>query len=309
MKKKTSSSLIVDNRLELLFRHAGLSEKQATLYRLLLTDGEARPSTLSKKSGIKRGNVYALLKDLAFRGLVTEFEKDKVTFFRPEPPEKLANIIEARQKDVEMAKSLAADLLPRLTSQWKTSINRPLVSHYEGKDGMEKVLEDIYGPKSGDNIVWGCVDIERMHIEFPEKLDKKLIPLRQKHKWIAKSVFVDNPGGRALKSRDHQELRESSLVDGSAYPLPAEIDVYDDKITMLSFEQNEFVGLIIQNESFAQTLRSIFKLALAGARSQQTLLSQPQRQADQASAGDPRRAQKQNTLAPSPRLYGKTPAS
>ena len=167
---------IEDDRLELLFRHAGLSEKQATLYRLLLTDGETRPSTLSKKSGIKRGNVYALLKYLSFRGLVSEFEKEKVTYFRPEPPEKIASLIEAREKDVNIAKSLAADLLPRLTSQWKTSINRPIVQIYEGKDGMEKVLEDIYGPKRGDNIVWGAVDIERMHLEFPEKLEKKLIP-------------------------------------------------------------------------------------------------------------------------------------
>lgn len=298
--KKASNSPIVDDRLALLFRHAGLSDKQATLYRLLLTDGEARPTSLSKKSGIKRGNVYALLNDLAFRGLVSEFEKEKVTYFRPEPPEKIASLIDAREKDVNTAKSLAADLLPRLTSQWKTSVNRPIVKLYEGKDGMEKVLEDIYGPKGGDNIVWGCVDIERMHIEFPEKLEKKLIPLRQKHRWTANSIFIDNPGGQALKSRDAHELRESYLVDGKRFPLPAEIDIYDDKITMLSFEQNEFVGLIVQNESFAQTLRSIFKLAYQAARSQQASPSQPQAQALQGSVPDRPRTQTRNTLAPSP---------
>lgn len=304
MKKQS----VGDDRLELLFRHAGLSDKQATLYRLLLTDGESRPSILSKKSGLKRGNVYALLKDLAFRGLVTEFEKEKVTYFRPEPPDRIAALIDAREKDVAMAKSLAADLLPRLTSQWKTSVNRPIVKLYEGKDGMEKVLEDIYGPKGGDNIVWGAVDIERMHIEFPEKLEKKLIPLRKKHQWTANSIFIDNPGGQALKARDGQELRESYLVDGKRFPLPAEIDIYDDKITMLSFEQNEFVGLIVQNESFAQTLRSIFKLAYQAARIQ-SALSHPQEQALQGSVPDRPHTQRRNTPVPSPHSSGKTPAS
>lgn len=298
MKKQS----VGDDRLELLFHHAGFSDKQATLYRLLLTDGEARPSTLSKKSGIKRSNVYALLKDLAFRGLVTEFEKEKVTYFRPEPPEKIAALIDAREKDVTMAKSLAADLLPRLTSQWKTSVNRPIVRLYEGKDGMEKVLEDIYGPKGGDHIVWGAVDIERMHIEFPEKLEKKLIPLRKKHRWTANSIFIDNPGGQALKARDSQELRESYLVDGKRFPLPAEIDMYDDKITMLSFEQNEFVGLIVQNESFAQTLRSIFKLAYQAAQNQPSLPSH-RSPTDPRSALDQSLVQRQRKPASSPPEY------
>lgn len=293
---------VQDDRLELLFRHAGMSEKQAKLYRLLLMDGQSRPSTLAKKSGLKRGNVYALLKDLAFRGLVTEFEKDKVAYFRPEPPEKLASLIQAREKDVEIAKSLARDLLPRLTSQWKTSVNRPIVSLYEGKDGMETVFEDIYGPKGGDNIVWGCVDIERVHVEFPEKLEKKLIPMRKKHRWLAKSIFVDNEGGRALKARDNTQLRQSYLIDGKRFPLPSEIDVYDDKITMLSFEHNEFVGLVIQNASFAQTLRSIFKLAYRAAQHQRAP-AHPQEPPVQASAADPLPAQTQKTPDASLRRY------
>ncbi len=296
------------NQLELLFRHAGLSEKQAKLYRLLLIDGEARPSSLSKKSGLKRGNVYALLKDLSFRGLVTEFEKEKVTYFRPEPPEKIATLIEAREKDVAIAKSLAQTLLPRLTSQWKTSINRPIVSHYEGKDGMEKIFEDIYGPKRTDNIVWGCVDIERVHVEFPEQLEKKLIPMRKKYRWLAKSIFVDNPGARKLQSRNSQELRESYLIDGKTYPLPAEIDVYDDKITMLSFEQNEFVGLIIQNASFAQTLRSIFKLAYQAAQNP-PISARPRAQPHQESAQDLLPVQTRISPDPSPRRSGKTQES
>ena len=69
---------VVDDRLELLFRHAGLAEKQAKLYRLLLTTGEERVSTLSRRSGIKRCNVYALLRDLKVRGLVSEFEKGNI---------------------------------------------------------------------------------------------------------------------------------------------------------------------------------------------------------------------------------------
>lgn len=256
--KKESNSPIVDDRLALLFRHAGLSDKQATLYRLLLTDGEARPSTLSKKSGLKRGNVYALLKDLAFRGLVNEFEKEKVTYFRPEPPEKIASLIEAREKDVSIAKSLAADLLPRLTSQWKTSIGKPVIRTYEGETGIHEVFQDIYAPKK--DIVYGCVDLEHADQAFPEHILKKLIPVRIRNKVVAHSLVADSPQARQIAAQDAAQLRKTTLVDKSKYPLPAEIDVYDDKIAMLSFEKGEFIGIVIQNEAFAQSLRSIFKL-------------------------------------------------
>ena len=43
----------MDERLELLFRHAGLSEKQAKLYRMLLIDGQERVSTLSRKQALR----------------------------------------------------------------------------------------------------------------------------------------------------------------------------------------------------------------------------------------------------------------
>lgn len=290
MQDKKNTTILSDDRMELLFRHAGLSEKQAKLYRILLADGEQRPAFLSRKSGIKRGNTYALLRDLKNRGLVSEFEKSKITYFRPEPPTQLLVLIAGREKDLHIARDLACDMVPRLTSQWKAAINRPIVQLYEGKEGMEKVFEDIYGPKGDDKVVWGCVDIERVHIEFPKQLEKKLIPMRRKYKWFAKSIFTDNDGGKALKVRDIKELRESYLVDGETYPLPAEIDIYDDKITLLSFEQQEFVGLIIQNAPFAQTLRSLFKLAYQAAQNPPKP-ARRQAQPVQASVEDPRPAQ------------------
>ncbi len=263
MPKKKTGEIPSDERLELLFRHAGLSEKQAKLYRLLLITGEERPSTLSKKSGIKRGNTYALLEDLTRHGLVQKFERGGITYFTPEPPHKLGNLVEARQREALIASELAHDLLPNLTSQYKAAIDRPVVRAFEGKEDMETVFEDIYGPHGKDNIVWGCADIERVHTEFPDKLKKKLIPLRHKNDWTANSIFVDNPGGIELHRTDASQKRVSCVVDGTQYPLPAEIDVYDDKITFMNFEKEDFVGLIIENPQFAETLRSIFKLAFA----------------------------------------------
>ncbi|MBI3559768.1 hypothetical protein HY087_01400 [Candidatus Gottesmanbacteria bacterium] len=306
MKKKATKLTGVDDRLELLFRHAGLSEKQATLYRLLLIDGESRPSTLSKKSGIKRGNVYAILKELAFRGLVTEFEKERVTYIRPEPPEKIATLIHYQEKEAQVAKRLAGELIPGLTSQWKTSIGKPVIRHYEGEAGIHEVFKDIYAPKK--DVVYGCVDLEIADAAFPQHVLKTLIPLRIRHKVVAYSLVSDSPGARAIAAQDTKQLRKTILVDKKDFPLPAEIDVYEDKVAMLSFEKGEFIGIVIQNEAFVRSLRSVFMIACQASQYPSTPAHLPEPQ-DRGSSVDPRPAQTQISPVPSPRRSDKTPGS
>lgn len=248
---------VEDDRLELLFRHAGLAEKQAKLYRLLLSTGEERVSALSRKSGIKRGNTYALLRDLKTRGLVTEFEKGKITYFRPEPPEKLVSIIEAREKEVAIAKTLASDMIPTLAGQYRMAVNRPTVTYLEGEEGLRRVFEDIYTPDKKE--IHGALDIEASNEVFPEFITKELIPQRVRYKikgWalLGKSLITEE-----LAKNDEKQLRTTILFDKENYPLPAEIEVYEDKIAMMSFAKGEFIGLIIQNHDFATSLQSIFR--------------------------------------------------
>lgn len=246
-----------DERLELLFRHAGLSEKQAKLYRILLADGQQRASALSRKSGINRSNAYALLKDLKIRGLVIQLDIGKINYFRAEPPWKLNGIIETREKDLALAKELASDMIPKLTSQWKTSLNRPLVRHFEGEKGLWDVFYDIYAPDNPD--IYGCVDMEVVHGIFPDHIIRELIPKRVKHKTFAYGLLADSQQARITASRDKDQLRNTMLFDKTKYPLPAEVEIYKDKVALMSFTRGEFVALIIENKDFAVSLRSIFK--------------------------------------------------
>ncbi len=257
-KKLNKLSSVPDQRLELLFRHLGLAEKQAKLYRLLVETGEERPAFLAHKSGFKRGNVYALLRDMQSRGLVVEFDKGKVKYFRPEPPERLAAIVDERQKDVAIAQDLAADIVPSLTFQWKESLGKPLVRHFAGEEGVRKALEDIYAPGKAEIV--GCVGLESPHEELYRHIVEKLMPLRVRRKIMARALNTDSPRARELQKNDAKHLREIFLSDGDKYPLPAEIDVYEDKIAFLSFAQKDFVGLVLENRDFARTLASVFKM-------------------------------------------------
>jgi hypothetical protein len=168
-------------------------------------------------------------------------------------------IIEGRQKEVTIAGGLARDLIPNLTSQYNLSIGKPTVSYFEGEEGLKSVFRDIYAPKKTP--VYGCVDLEAADSTFPAYIRKSLIPLRVRNKLFAYSFVANSPQAHAIQIEDANQLRMSVLLNKTEYPIPAEIDIYEDKIALLSFEKGKFIGMIIQNQVFATTLLSIFKLA------------------------------------------------
>ncbi len=258
LKKTTMKQLHTpDDRLELLFRHAGLSEKQAKLYRLLLSAGEEKAGALTKKSGMKRGNVYALLDDLVARGLVTEKTNGTVTSYLPEPPSKLLAIIDAREKEVHVAKELAADLVPSLTGQYKSAVGKPVIQYFHGEEGLKTVLENIYS--EGKTEILGCVGLEHPSDDLYSHIVKRLVPLRIKRGIKTIALNSDSERVHELQKNDEKELRKIYISDPNKYPLPAEIDVYEDKVAFLSFTKGDFTGVVIENHDFAVTLTSVFK--------------------------------------------------
>ncbi|TAL51792.1 MAG: hypothetical protein EPN89_02815, partial [Methylovulum sp.] len=205
MPRKSVEIPRVDDRLELLFRHAGLTEKQAKLYRLLLVVGSEKASTLSQRSGIKRSNAYALLEDLVHKGLASKIEKAGIQYFRPEPPTKLLEVITGQEKNLAAAKSLAGDLVPQLTRQWKRAVERPTVRHVEGEEGLYQVFEDIYQPNKKE--IHGCVDLEVVGKVFPKHITHELIPRRVKYGMKAWAILGDSPAAREVASKDKDQIR------------------------------------------------------------------------------------------------------
>ncbi len=237
--------------------YLGLTGKEAKIYRILLEVGTSSIAAIITKTGLKRGITYASLYALEKIGLVRKFEKDKKTFFEPLPPEKLAEICTSKSKEIELTTAKLDHLLPKLSKQYKLSIGKPTIQYFEGKEGLVKVFQDIYAPKAEP--VYGAVDVDKVEEAFPSILDNKLIPSRKETGLSVKSILNNTELGNKYKDKDKEENRQTILLDPEKYPLPAEIDVYEDKVAMLSFKKGEFIGILISNEVFATTLKSLLR--------------------------------------------------
>jgi len=234
---------------------AGLSSKEARIFMFLLETGPSKAASIFKAlPKLKKGNTYALLEKLEKKELVLK----KGSWFEPLPPQNLLAKLKKKTQNLQNSLQYLESSLPELNSLYKLSVGKPTIRYFEGKPGIKEIFEDIYAPKE---VVYGCVDLDEADQALPQYITSKLIPKRIKNKVKAVSFISDSDQAKEVKKQDKKHLRESYLLDPKKYPLPAEIDVYDDKIAMLTFTKGEFLGLLIENEALATSLKSIFRLA------------------------------------------------
>ena len=240
-----------------LFISLGLSDKEAFLLDMIFTHGTVNAAFLEKESSFKK-NTYHLLKSLEEKKLVIKLKKDGKVAYQAQSPEILESLLKKQQQNLVQTQEFLQEMLPDLQSTYAMTVGKPTIRYYEGESGIYTIFCDIYAKKTEP--VYGCVDLEKTDSVFPSHVLKNLIPLRVQNKLFAYSLVADSEQAREIQQKDPQQLRKTVLVDKEKYPLPAEIDVYEDKIAFLSFEKGSFIGTVIENKHFATTLKSVFKM-------------------------------------------------
>lgn len=232
----------------------GLSEKEVKIYLSLLELNEALPSVISKRSGIKRPTTYIILDQLKSRGLVGHIKRGGIFYFRALSPYSLLDDQYKKYSDLE---SIMPELL-QLNSKYEAT---PQMAIYEGENGILRIMEDTL-TTSTDLLCWADASLATGTIlseYYPKYINKKVA-----NKIWLRGVFCDDPVARELKKKGKDELREVYLIPKKKFPFMNEINIYDDKIAIIS--HTDKLGVIIQNKSIADTQRSIFKLGFEYAK-------------------------------------------
>lgn len=240
--------------LEKLLQRIGLNEKEAKIYLTLLNLKESPISFIAKKSNLKRPTVYVILEALEKNGFVSHFKREKVLYYRASDPKLILESERNKIQDLERA-------LPELQSIQSQFEIVPQMSVYQGKNGLIQIMEDTLNTKE-ELLCWCDVDLAINTIlsdYFPTYLEKKI----KKNIWL-KGIFTHNEGGLRHKKNQVSELREVYLVPKEKFPFKNEINIYDDKVAIISHQ--DAVGVIIQNKSIADTQKAIFNLAFEYAK-------------------------------------------
>ena len=132
-----NSNLDLQKSLE----YIGFSEKEVLVYLALLKLGKGTVTQISRKAGINRPTGYHILASLAVKELVTASGKEPKQEYVAESPDQIEKLLVKKIENDQSFIKEAKKIIPELKSMHNVA-DRPKVSFYEGREGLEKIYED-----------------------------------------------------------------------------------------------------------------------------------------------------------------------
>jgi HTH-type transcriptional regulator, sugar sensing transcriptional regulator len=238
-----------------VLRAAGLDDKEAALYLAGLRLQSAPASEYAKATGLNRITTYNALEQMVRRGLFTMVKQVRGKWYAPASPEYLAVEVRKNAEAVER-------ILPDLRGLQGNHERKPHVRFYEGWDGVRKVYEDTLMAQ-GELLNFANSAVVRRY--WPD-YDEEYVTERVERGIRLRGIAPDDAAGRRVHGEDKKRLREIRLVPAREFDFTNEINVYDSKVAICSFEEasngeTNMFGVIIESREVAETQRQIFEMA------------------------------------------------
>lgn len=236
-----------NSELQKAFDQFSLNAKEARLYLAALELGPSAARMIAKKAGVQRTHFYDLSDRLIQLGFLKQSKRGKRRLFAAAEPDTLLEYQERRLRELKKT-------LPQLRSLFNTGGQRPAVSYYEGREGIDQINNDTL----------------RYHGEMVGFTTPRFLTADQQRlsrEYIRKRVALGNrvrilgelcPEILELKKRDKTEFRETRILPRELYSSEVEVAIYGNKVYVADYRE-EF-GLIIEGSEIANTLKRIFEI-------------------------------------------------
>lgn len=238
----------------------GLSEKEARVYLAALELGKATADELAKQAKVNRSTTYVQIESLKQKGLVSSYDEGKKTYFAPESPEYLKRLFEKQSGELESKQKELEKLLPGLSKMFETAGERPRVRFFEGKEGLITMREEVLRSGAKEiNVIYSADDSEKVYSEDERNEFLK----RRASKGINTKAIYTRSSGKFLPPPS--PLTESRIVPEDIFPIGADIIIYENSVALTALK-GKLMGVIIQSDEIAISMRSIFNLAWESAQ-------------------------------------------
>lgn len=231
-----------------MLKSLNLSEAQGAVYVAALELGQATMQALAKKSGVKRTSIYNFIEEMKERQLIVETRKKKRNVYSAVAPDQLMEMERLRLHELQQ-------LMPELTAIQNKGRNKPHVTFYEGVEGIKEVYADSLKEKK---TIYGFWDYENAtKVMGEEYYDSYYRPERKRLNIFYKGILRDSPATRASLQYDNKAFRESKFIQKGEFT--TEINIYGNKVALLSFLNKPPFGVLIEDKDIADTLRTAWE--------------------------------------------------
>lgn len=229
-----------------------MSTQEAAIYLSLLHFEAATVAEIAHDTGINRVTCYDILERMVRKQYVANVSGKKKKFTAINPSI-LSMQMNMRWKQFE-------DIVPKLSTIMQHEY-KPHIEFYEGIEAIKTIYADTL-TSSTEILNFSNSSIIR---KYWSEYDEEYVYKRIKKKIYLRGIIPDDETGNWVQDRDDDSHREFRMVSQDEFTFENEINIYDDKVAITSFEDT-LHGVIIRSKAMAKTQRDIFKMAWSFAK-------------------------------------------
>jgi len=251
-----------------ILKKIGLNKKEVQVYLSLLELGSQPASIIGKKAGINRSTTYLILENLIKLGYVNQHVRADVKYFTAADPQTIIKSLESKEKEIEENRKELSDLLPDFYALTNPLSIKPKVKFYEGEQGVKHAMNDTL-TSTEPILAWSAYSAWLKTTPTLHKFVKEYAKERvEKYKIPVKVIVEDTKNVRKYLLSEYPPLstKQDPLMEIRWIPKDVphfenEINIYNDKVSIVSLAKNELLGVVIESHEIAKTHRAIFEMA------------------------------------------------
>jgi len=246
-------------------RQLGLGDYEAKIYAVLLNNSPAGATLIAKKCNLSRSSVYTTLHSLTSKGLVGTTYKNEIKQFVAQDFGSLQQLMNKEKESIEKKLRIMDTIKNEMEALTKQNINIPNIIFFEGKEGLKKIYMSMMrqsSPKATmhilrDEFVW---QKEWQFVFKPDWHDR--IKRIRREKQIKTQLLINRTRVEKQKIKFYKTRQGLDFKFLPATDSIKQFAVYimNDVVSILSFENNNLVGIKITNQHLADNFRTIFGL-------------------------------------------------
>jgi sugar-specific transcriptional regulator TrmB len=240
-------------------RAAGLSDREAKVYLVVLSSGGASVQAISQLAKLPRTTVYELLGSLIELQLVEQtLSEEGKGHYRAHSPDRLVLLVRHRAEELEGHIRRLERALPEFLALERRESERPYVTVFEGEEGMWEVSAR-FEEMGGD--FWEIVPFDVVskfirHEAFEEHRER--LVRAQAHGKVL--VVADRPPLEVMRDIYERYGWESRFLPATDVPLIGHVSVKGDTLYSFSYGTRP-ISMVVENAAIAEALRRVFTLA------------------------------------------------
>jgi len=227
---------------EATLKEFGLTEKEASVYLMLIKSGSSTANEIAQKTQVHRINIYDILERLQKKGLVSFVIVGKRKHYEASAPKRILELEEERKQKMK-------ELVAELNTQRVLEKSGQEATIYKDKKGIRAILEDI--PKSKTEVYlfasgWGFKE------NFPGYTDI----------WHAQ-FKVNKTKIKSLISNKFKDIKVPTPIEyrylPSEFVFPSTTVVYENKTLMIMWGSYP-LAILIKGKEISESYKEFFQI-------------------------------------------------